>query len=73
MHRAYACARQHRDRGLGNGWQIDDDAIALLDLVPFQHIREAANFVMQLLVGEGPLVPRFALPKNRRLISARTG
>ncbi len=73
MHRTDACAGQHRDCGLGNIWQINDHAIALLDLVPFQHIREAANFVMQLLVSERALIARFALPENRRFIPARAG
>ncbi len=73
MHRANPRARQHGNRGLGNIREVNDDAIALFDVVPFQHIREAANFVMQLLVGERALVARFALPENGRFIPARTG
>src|SRR5690242_16699573 len=31
MHGANTCAGQHRYRRLGNGWQIDDDAITFAD------------------------------------------
>ena len=73
MHRTDACAGQHGNRGLGNIREINDDAVTLFDLVPFQHIREPADFVMQLLVGKRAFVTRFALPDNRRLIPARSG
>src|SRR5216117_2853609 len=51
--------------------QINDDPIALFDFVPFQHIREAANFTMQLLVGQRASITRFTFPDNRRLVPAR--
>src|SRR5438067_1027123 len=73
MHCTDACAGQHRNRSLGNIWQINDDAVALLDLVPFQHVREPADFVMQLLIGKRALVARFTLPDDCRFISARAG
>src|SRR2546430_13619939 len=37
MHRANPRAGQHGNRGLGNIREVNDDAIALFDLVPFQH------------------------------------
>src|SRR5262249_17785435 len=48
-----------------------DDAIAFFDAVPFQHICEAADFTMQLLIGEGALVAGFALPNDCRFVPAR--
>jgi hypothetical protein len=50
---------------------INDDAIAFLDVVSLQHIREAADFAMQLLIGEGAFIAGFAFPDNRRLVPAR--
>src|SRR4029453_17232467 len=72
MHRADARTGQHRDRSLRNIRQINNNAIALLDFVSFQDVRESADFVMQLLIGESALVAWFALPENRCLVSART-
>ena len=73
MDRADARAGQHRNGSLWNVRKINDDAIALHDLVPFQHVGETADFVMQLLVSEGALIARFALPEDRGFISARAG
>jgi len=66
-------AGQHGNRGLGNIRQINDDPIAFFDVVSLQDIREAANFAMQLLVGEGAFVARFAFPHDCRLVAARPG
>ena len=71
MHRADSRAGQHRNRGLGNVRQINDDAIAFFDVVPFQYIRETADFAMQLLIGERALVAGFAFPNYCRLVPAR--
>src|SRR5947199_9742233 len=73
MHRANACTGQHGNRGLGNIREIDNDAIALFDLVPFEHIREAENFVMQLLVSYVALIAGFALPNYCCIVSSATG
>ena len=73
MHRADSRAGQHRNRCLGNVRQINDDAIAFLDVVAFQHIREAADFAMQLLIGERALVAGFAFPNYCRLVPTRSG
>src|SRR5262249_41513612 len=53
--------------------EINDHAITFFDLVPFQHIREAANFAMQMLIGERAFIARFAFPDNCRLVPARSG
>ena len=71
MHRANSCAGQHGNRGLGNIWEINDDPISFFDFVPFQDVCETANFAMQLLVGEGAFVARFAFPNNCRLVSPK--
>ena len=71
MHRADPRAGQHGDRRLGNVRQINDDAIAFSDFVPLQHIRETADFAMQLLIGECALVARLAFPNDRRLVPTR--
>ena len=46
MNRADPGAGQHRDRGLGDGGQIDDHAIAFSNLVSLQDIGEATNFAV---------------------------
>src|SRR5262249_42472851 len=71
MHCADACAGQHRNGCFGDVRQVNDDAIAFFDAVPFQHICEAADFTMQLLIGEGALVAGFALPNDCRFVPAR--
>ena len=40
VHRADACAREHRDRGFGNHRHVDRDAVAFLDAEALQRIRE---------------------------------
>src|ERR1700745_4326930 len=71
MHRTDSRAGQHRNRRLRNVRKINDDAIAFFDVVPFQHVREPADFAMQLLIGERALVTRFALPNDRGLVPTR--
>src|SRR5437667_279252 len=71
VHGANPRAGQHGNCGLGNVREINDHPISLFYVVPLQYIREAANFAMQLLVGEGALVAGFSLPDNCRLVSAR--
>ena len=73
MHRADAGTGQHRDGRFRNRWQINDDAIALADLVSLQNIREPADFVVELLVGECALVARLTFPENRCFVAARAG
>src|SRR5437899_81072 len=71
MHRADPRARQHGNCGLRNIRKINDHPIALSDVVSLQHIREMANFAMQLLVGERASVTRFSLPDNCCLVPTR--
>ena len=70
MHRADPRAGQHRDRRFRNGRQVNDDAIAFADFVSLEHIREPADFAMQLLIGQGALLARFAFPDDRGLVPA---
>jgi hypothetical protein len=41
--------------------------------VPLQHVREAADIAVQLLVGERALIARLAFPEDRRLVAVRAG
>ena len=73
VHRADARAGQHRDRGFGNHRHVNDDAVAFLDSVALQHVREPANLAMQLLISQGAFVARFTFPNDRRLVAVRAG
>ena len=63
--------REHRDRRLGDHRHVDDDALALLDFVALEHIRKAAHFAMELLVGDDAPLARLAFPDDRRLVLPR--
>src|SRR5438874_9023509 len=71
MHGADSSAGQHGNRRFGDVRQINDDAIGFFDVVPFQHICEAADFAMQLLIGERALVAGFAFPDYCGLVATR--
>ena len=71
MYRTDSRTSQHGNRRLGYVWHINDNAFAFFDLVPFQHIREAADFAMQLLIGERAFVTGLAFPNDRRLVPTR--
>ena len=71
VNRADPRAGEHRDRRLRNCRQIDDDAIAFADFVALEDVGKAADFAMQLLIGEDPFVSRLAFPNDGSLISAR--
>ena len=71
MHRADARAGQHRVGRLGDHRQVDRDPIALFDAVRLQHIGEAADLAMQLLIGDVLAVfGIIAFPDDRRLLGA---
>ena len=76
MDRADAGASQHGDRRLRHHGQIDQNAIAFADSVLLEHIGEAANFLVQLPVGQSAFfsgftgLGGFAFPKNRRLVGS---
>ena len=71
MHRADARAGQHRVSRFGDHRQIDGDAVAFLHAVRLQHIGEAADLVMQFLIGDGAALRGIvALPDDRGLLGA---
>ena len=67
--RADAGAGEHRDRQLGDHRQVDRDPVALLDAVLAQHVGEAADLRVQLLVGVGLVAAVVALPDDRGLVA----
>ena len=68
MNRADAGASQHRNRGLGDHREIDRDPIAFLDAAPLQHVGEPAHSLVQLAVGDPPILAGVvALPQDRGL------
>ncbi len=64
-------AGEHGDNRLGDHRQIDHDAVALLDPVLLQHIGQKTHFTMQLGVGEGLDVARFAFENEGGLVAHR--
>ena len=62
MRRADAGAGQHRDRQLRDHRHVDGDPVALLHAEPAQRVREAADLLEQLAVGDRARVARLALP-----------
>ena len=70
MNRADPRAGEHRDCRLRNGRHINDDAIAFADSVSLQDVGEAADFAMQLLVGQDAFVAWLAFPDDRGLVPA---
>ena len=70
MDRADARAGQHRVRRLGNHRQVDRDAIAFLDAELLQRVGHAADFGMQLAIGDLLALGRVvALPDDRGLVA----
>jgi len=72
MHRPDPGAGQHRDRRLRHHRKIDHHPVPFLYPLPPERVGKAANFVMQLLVGQDPDIPRFPLKNNRRLVPTRS-
>jgi hypothetical protein len=69
--RADACAGQHRIGRLRDHRQIDGDAIALLDAMPFEHVGEMADPIEQLSVADMlGLAGIVAFPDDRGLVGA---
>ena len=52
MHRAEPGAGEHRHRRLDHHRQIDRDPVAALDAEPLQRVRQPADLVVQLAVGD---------------------
>ena len=64
-------ARQHRIGGLRHHGHIDADSVALNYATIFQDIREPADFVVDLRVGQTGIDTRIiAFPDDRHLIAA---
>ena len=66
--RADPSAAEHRDSRLRHHRQIDDDPVAGLDAVAFQHIGKAANLRMEVGVGERAAVAGLAFPDDGGLV-----
>ena len=62
--------RQHGHRQLGGHGHVNGDTIALLNPQLFEPICHAADFAMQLSVGQLPMVSRFAFPNEGDLVSS---
>ncbi len=70
MNRTDASAGQHGVGGFGNHRKINGDAIAFAYTVLLQHIGEAADAAIKLIVGDVPVVIGIiALPDQGRLIA----
>ena len=71
MHCANSCARQHRNRGLGNHRHIDRYPVSLADTSVLKHVRESANGFVQLPVGQSLIQRRLIpLPNDGCLVCA---
>ena len=71
MDRAEAGAGKHRIRGLRDHRHVDRDAVALLHIAAAHDVGEAADFVVQFLVGDVPGIFRIvAFPDDRGLFRA---
>ena len=66
-------AREHCDCGLGNGGQVDDDAIAFSNVISLKHVAKPTDFPVQLLIGKRAFLARFAFPKKSRLVAPWPG
>src|ERR1700683_2617150 len=65
-------AGQNGVRGFGNHRQINSDAVAFGDVPVAQHVGQAANVIVQLLVGDLLGVFRIvAFPEDGNLIGTR--
>src|SRR4029453_10073983 len=63
-------AGKHRDRELGDHAQVDRDPITPADAEPLEGVREPADLVEELLIRDGPLLARLALPVEGDLVAA---
>ena len=71
MDRADAGAGQHGEGGFGDHRQIERHPVAATDPLPLEHIGEAADFLMQVAVGDDTALARIiAFPDYRGLVAA---
>jgi hypothetical protein len=74
VNRANPSTGKHRNGGLRNHGEINDDTIAFPDAISFEDVGEQANVVMHLLVSECAFFAgfagrrRFAFPDQRGLV-----
>jgi len=69
MDGADAGAGQHADGQLGDHREIQADTVAFFYSQPFENIGEFADFLVHLLIGDGPVFAGFvAFPLDRDLV-----
>ena len=68
VNRADARAAEHGDGSLGDHRHVDDDAVALCNAVGEKRVGEAADFGVELAVGESADVAGLALPDDGGLV-----
>ena len=73
MHRADTHACQHCNRQLWCETHVQRNAVPSPDPQRLQRIRQLADFLQKLLIGERAHLARLALPDHRGLRSARSG
>ena len=66
--RTDAGTREHRDRQFGDHGHVQRDPVAGFDPELFQHVGEATDLTVQVLVAEYSRVARFAFPDDRGLV-----
>ena len=71
VRRADTRAGLHRGHHLDRHRHVDEDAVALLDAVRLQRVRELAHLVVQLLVADARDLAVVRLEDNRRLVRLR--
>src|SRR6185369_526605 len=73
MRGADACAREHRDRKLGNQRHVERDAIATLNVCMLQYVCKLADFRVQLLISKRARFAGFAFPDECRFVASPGG
>src|ERR1700722_555975 len=71
MNRPNSRTSQHRDRGLGAHWHVDDNAIPFFDMIPLKNVSKLADLAMKLLVSQRHFITGLTFPDQRRLIAGR--
>src|SRR4051812_25228754 len=71
MNRPDPGTSQHGDGCFRDGRQVDDDTIAFPNAVSEEDVSETTDLRVQLLIGQGAPLSRFAFPDDGSLISAR--
>lgn len=61
---------EHGDGQFGDHWHVDGDAVTGFAAELFEDVGELADFVMELLIGENPLIAGFPFPDDGGFIFA---